>query len=463
MKKSIIYIMIANIICLIFNLITNFILPKYLSIETYAQIKTYALYISYAGFFSLGYNDGMYLKYGGKNINEIDKKDLSSNYLNYLLLELMMLILIFTVGVVYKSLIIIAFSMGMFATNVLGYLKSLYQATGEFTQYGKTLNYEKIMIFIFNMILLFILKTDNYVYYIWIQIIVGTLIMGYLTVRLEKQLNFLHIGKVSIKQFKENISSGLVLMLGNFSSGLFTGLDRWFVKILMIPTNFAFYSFAVSTESIINVFMTPITVSMYNYFCNERNIIKIKRIKSITLIWGFIVISSAFPAKFILQKFLNKYLPANKVIFTLFAAQAFYVVIKGIYVNIYKVEKRQKLYFFQMLVMLVVGFILNIILYIIFKSMLSIAFGTLITSILWLVLCEFGYRELTFNIKEYIAIIIMLLVYLILGFTVDAIYGFIIYLFVLVIVSLIFMPNSVIYIYELGIKFMKKIVNRIKF
>lgn len=462
MKKGIIYIMIANIICLIFNLFTNFILPKYLSIDTYGLIKTYALYITYAGFFSLGYNDGMYLKYGGKNINEIDKKDLSNNYLNYILLELSILILIMITGIIFKSTIIIAFSLGMFTTNILGYLKSLYQATGEFSQYGKTLNIEKIMIFIFNMILIFVLKTDNYVYYVWIQIIVGIFIMIYLTLRLEKQLNFIYKGRISLYQFKDNISSGFILMLGNFSSGLFTGLDRWFIKILMSSTNFAFYSFAVSTGSIINVFMTPITVSMYNYFCKEKNNDKIKKIKSVTLIWGFIVISSAFPAKFILEKFLNSYILANRVIFVLFAAEAFYVVIKGIYVNIYKVEKKQNKYFLQMLAMLAVGFLLNIILYSLFKSMLSIAIGTLLTSILWLIICELGYKELRFSIKEYIAIIIILLLYLFLGFTMNAIYGFVIYCIMGIIISLIFMPNSILYIYELCVNFMGKIKIKIK-
>lgn len=462
MKKGIIYIMIANIICLIFNLLTNFILPKYLSIDTYALIKTYALYITYAGFFSLGYNDGMYLKYGGKDINEISKKDLSNNYLNYLLLELIMLILVAIIGNITKSTIIMAFSLGMFSTNVLGYLKSLYQATGEFSQYGKVLNVEKITIFIFNIILIFVLRIDNYIYYVWIQIIVGFFIMIYLTWRLEKQLNFIFTGKISLNQFKENISSGFVLMLGNFSSGIFTGLDRWFIKILMSSTNFAFYSFAVSTESVINVFMTPITVSMYNYFCKEREINKIKAIKSSTLIWGFMVIAAAFPAKFILEKFLSEYAPANEIIFTLFAAQVFYVVIKGVYVNIYKVQKNQNKYFLQMMLMLLIGLVLNIVLYMLFRSMLSIAMGTLITSIVWLIICELGHKELRFTLKEYIAITIILIVYLFLGFSMNAIYGGIIYIVTVIIVSLIFMSNSTLYIYNLTLRFIINFISKIK-
>lgn len=83
MKKNIIIVMLANIVCLLINLITNFVLPQYLPIESYAEIKTYVLYISYAGFLSLGYNDGMYLKYGGKVLKDISSINLGNNIKNY--------------------------------------------------------------------------------------------------------------------------------------------------------------------------------------------------------------------------------------------------------------------------------------------------------------------------------------------------------------------------------------------
>jgi len=66
MRRNILYVILANIISLVLSVLLNFILPKYLSLNSYGMIRTYTLYISYAGFFSLGYNDGMYLKYGGK-------------------------------------------------------------------------------------------------------------------------------------------------------------------------------------------------------------------------------------------------------------------------------------------------------------------------------------------------------------------------------------------------------------
>lgn len=53
LSKGISIIFFTNIINMAFSLIINFILPKYLSYETYAVIKTFQLYISYAGFFIL--------------------------------------------------------------------------------------------------------------------------------------------------------------------------------------------------------------------------------------------------------------------------------------------------------------------------------------------------------------------------------------------------------------------------
>ena len=52
--RGILVILVANIINMVFSLVTNFVLPKYLSVDTYAVIKTYQMYLSYAGLFHLG-------------------------------------------------------------------------------------------------------------------------------------------------------------------------------------------------------------------------------------------------------------------------------------------------------------------------------------------------------------------------------------------------------------------------
>lgn len=440
--------MIANLIGLVISVVTNFLIPKYVSVDSYSLIKTYALYLTYAGFFSIGYNDGMYLKYGGKKLDEINKKELADNFLNYSILIILMQLFVLVIGLLLNDNIVIAFSFGIISYNILGYLKSLYQATGEFGAYSRALNIEKISIFIFNLILIYIIKTDNYLWYIWIQVVLGLVVTIILLLKLETKIRFLKLGSLNINEYKENISSGIILMLGNFSSSIFTGLDRWFVKILLLPFDFAMYSFAVSMENIINVFVSPITVSMYNYFCKNPSLDEIRSVKKLSLIWGFVVISAAFPAKWILVHYLNTYLAANNVIFLLFGAQVFYIIVKAIYVNLYKAEKKQNIYLQQMIVMIVLGALLNAAFFAIYKSIISIAFATFCTSIIWMFVCEYKDKKLRFDNKEYFAIFLIMIAYCVCGYRLSPIYGFCVYVIVTVTTCYVFMKETVVFVIQ---------------
>ena len=49
LQKGILAVLIANMVNVFFSLATNFLMPKYLSIESYAGIKEFQLYVSYVG------------------------------------------------------------------------------------------------------------------------------------------------------------------------------------------------------------------------------------------------------------------------------------------------------------------------------------------------------------------------------------------------------------------------------
>ena len=79
LQKGIVAVLIANLVNVAFSLATNFLLPKYLSIESYAGIKEFQLYVSYVGLFHLGFVDGIYLKYGGKTLGKDVDKEFSAD------------------------------------------------------------------------------------------------------------------------------------------------------------------------------------------------------------------------------------------------------------------------------------------------------------------------------------------------------------------------------------------------
>ena len=71
--KNILIVTISNIIRLVAGMAIGLVIPKFLSIEDYGYYKTYTLYMTYIGLFSLGLIDGIYLKYGGMDYNELDR------------------------------------------------------------------------------------------------------------------------------------------------------------------------------------------------------------------------------------------------------------------------------------------------------------------------------------------------------------------------------------------------------
>lgn len=458
MKKGLFQILMANIISLGIGIGLSFLVPKYLSIDSYALYKTYALYITYAGFFHFGYADGMYLKYGGKQIDEIDKDDLASNFRNYFVIISVVAIAFFVVGIVNKDYVIIAFAIGQLTTNLLSYLRSLYQATGEFSAYSRALNFEKIGVFAFTILFLITIKSDNYLVYIGIQVLVGALVSVYLLIRLEKRLQFIRGGKLSLEECKNNISAGLILMLGNFSSGVFTGLDRWFVKFLMESINFALYSFSSSLLNLLNVFITPITVSLYNYFCKGIENKKIVRLKRLILAWGLLLIAAAFPVKWVLKYYLQKYYGAVEIIFVLFASQIFIAVIQGVYVNLYKARHLQRDYLIQMLVMLLIGVITNAAFYALDRRMEAFAYATLFTYLIWFISCERKNVSLRYETKDYIAAIILVAVYFMLGMKADPIIGILVYLLLYVMIIKAYMSD----VWQFAFEILNSILQTIK-
>lgn len=334
------------------------------------------------------------------------------------------------------------------STNLLTYLRSLYQATGEFTAYSKALNIEKIGVFLLTILFLLIIRSDNYMVYIGIQILVGIIVTIYLLIKLEGRLHFLGMGNLSFKEVKDNTRAGFVLMLGNFSSGVFTGLDRWFVKVLMGSVSFALYSFASSLLNLLNVFITPITVSLYNYFCKGIENQKIKDLKQIVLAWGLLLISAAYPVEWIIINFLKKYEGALLTIYVLFAAQIFIAVIQGIYVNLYKARHLQKKYLLQMIIMLFIGTVTNALFYLIYPQIESFAYATLVTYFIWFVSCEYKYVSLRYDSKDYIAIGVLLGGYFLFIIWLNPVLGLCLYAILYLGITRLFMPKVWSFVYS---------------
>ena len=163
--------------------------------------------------------------------------------------------------------------------------------------------------------------------------------------------------------------------------------------------------------------------------------------RQILLPWAYNKV--AFPARFILEIFLTKYIDSAKVMFLLFAAQIFYIVIKSVYVNLYKAQKKQNIYFIKLTMIIVVGFVFNIVCYGIYNVKESFAVGTLLSAICWYFLCLPDFKWMEYNTKEKLYPFIQTCAFLLCGFCFSAVPGFLIYIFEIAVVSYVSFPREV--------------------
>ena len=67
------YTIFSNFVSLIASALVILIIPKLIGVEEYGYWQLYLFYSSYVGFLHFGWNDGIYLRFGGEDYNNLDK------------------------------------------------------------------------------------------------------------------------------------------------------------------------------------------------------------------------------------------------------------------------------------------------------------------------------------------------------------------------------------------------------
>ena len=137
--KSIFGVAISNVISIIGGIIVGFLLPKVLPVEDYGWYKTFTLYTAYLGFVGLGIQDGIALKYGGKDYEDIDRHLFRSYFSWYTLVHIIFCFLtfIFAPLVPNTNYRFILVSLGIYAiiANYSAYFQHISQITQRFKEY----------------------------------------------------------------------------------------------------------------------------------------------------------------------------------------------------------------------------------------------------------------------------------------------------------------------------------------
>ncbi len=436
-------IFIANIFGTFFNVISNFFLPKYLSVEAYAGIKLYELYYTYIGIFHFGFIDGVYLEYGGKSFKSLSEEDIALKLNTFRWAEIICMLILMIIASFLHNDIFFFVVLSIPTLNIISFFQLLYQATGEYSSYSKILNVTTFFKTVLNFsVLLFISRTNYKIYltgYTFLNLAIALWLEISIRIKKVHRQSFFHF---SLSILIQEIKSGLALRISILSGFLLSGMDRIFVKTFMDTIAFAQYAFAVTVENILNVMITPVTTTLYNYFCNEPDDEQIRMINNIVTITSATVVLLFFPVKFILILFLDNYLDAAVVLALLFASKSLYIIIQGIYVNLYKAKKEQNKYLKKLTIVICTGAITNLSFYWMLPLKEAFALATLVTSYIWLAISILDFKRITFRFKNCVYIVLCNGLFLMCSYRISVIAGFILYFLFVLIMSFIIFPKE---------------------
>jgi len=442
--SSILKVVISNIVMLISNIVLGLVLPIYLTVADYGEYRLFLFYVGYIGVLHFGFIDTIYLKYGGKNKEDIDKQLLKKEHRVFWMYQLTISFVFLLVALVSYNYIMLLISLIIVPLNLGSFHKLFYQATGQFRKYS----YLNILLTSLNLIFVFILlvnKIQDALSYILITVLVHIIILIILEIdfyRFSKGVGA--NGEVNILKY---IKVGIFVLLGNIFSLLITSIGRWIVQFHFSIEEFAYYSFSIVLMNLILLIINSIGLTFYNYIAKNENRDMLILVKNILIVLGAYAGGSYFFLDLIVRLLIPKYDVALSLIAISYISFPYLMIINVILINLYKARKNEKRYFKVILIIFLLSVILNILALMIFNSMESIACATLVTIIVWYFYSiEKDFRFLRSSLNEIVFLIAHVLSFIIAVNLFSSFIGCILYFIIITFLSIAFYKAEIVII-----------------
>ena len=386
LKKDFIKVAGSNILLLLASTLNNFVLPIILSISDYANYKTYILYISFAGFFHLGYVDGVNIKYGGMELHDLDSKTFWSEHHFFLLTQLFVTIALLVTAYFPHSWVMALFALSVMPLNMQSFFLFFMQAVGQFTVYAKCAVIVPLLMGIATCIAFALNISSNYILFCVIQMLcflVSWSVLEWISARklpLSCKLNF-----QSNKRNHWNIvQSGFFIMMGTIVFGLFSTAGRWLIKWNMNDESFALYSMAASLLGFVLIFVNAVNKVFYPYLCrNVENKKGNQLLVDVLLILSTFSLPFFFILKYVIDLILPKYADSIEIVKILLMTLPAVVIIQSYYINLYKAKRQERQYLRDGILYTLLAVAINATAMFAFHDLKMIALASVICSYVW--------------------------------------------------------------------------------
>lgn len=426
--SNILKVLSSSIITFSSNFIIGFILPLYLSIAEYGYYREFILYFNYFYILNLGFNEGLYIKYGGKSLKEIDTDQLQKEHNTTILIQFIICSILLVIGVIMNSSMIIVFSIAVFFSNVAYFHQLVQQALSEFSEYSRSNTIKGISTILTMLIALILFQGRTHTYYIVALLVAQVILFIYC------EYHFYSTMKNRVRSFSTAAHTKIVFRIGifmlaaNFLRVLVGSIGQWLVKVFTDIEGFAQYSLAGSMLSVVLLVINSVAAVFYTVISRNKDTAKLVAIKNLLLLFGIFSGLAYFVLYYVIGYLLPDYIPSLEYMKYLILCVPYLMVINVIATNLYKTQVNEKKYFLNMLSMLILTIGVIAVLFIIFENPVVAAIGTTLVYIIWYYIMTMRtFPFLKNNIRYNLLLLSHFVVYLVCGSILTNFTGMIVY------------------------------------
>jgi len=253
---------------MLMSMLISLILPKLLGVEEFAYWQLFILYSGYVGFFHFGLSDGLYLRYGGTDLDDMDKDLLGSQFRMMVAWQISIsLIAFFAIPFVVQTdarrFVWVMTAIYLVLANATWCMGFIFQAANETRIYSIGIILSKALVVLY-IIYTWVSHTYDYRSYIIFYVVAQGVACAFSLYKGRKFLFSKWIGfKKTVTEVVKNAAIGINLTFANIASSLTLGIGKIFVDHRWGLNAFGVLSLAVSLVNFALQFISQASMVLF--------------------------------------------------------------------------------------------------------------------------------------------------------------------------------------------------------
>lgn len=264
--KNIFYVSFSQGVNVLAGLLKSFLLPIVITtVEGYAYWQIYLFYLSYILLFTLGFHEGIFLRYGGKSYSDMSEDRIKSSI--RLQMFFLFVFAIFMLGISNtiadndRRFVMRMLSIAIFLSGTTETFLKVFHCTNQMREFSVFTMLDKV-VFSIAVILFFIIGNLEYRTVIVVDLIIKIFLLIVLLIYCKK----IWVGGEKLFDFtewKKDVNIGLKLLISSYMAIVITGMGRWLIETFGDLKEYSYYSFGLTVTNLVMLMINSIGAVLY--------------------------------------------------------------------------------------------------------------------------------------------------------------------------------------------------------